>query len=233
MRVAVVTPYWKEPIAVLERCWRSVRQQTHCDIVHYMVADGHPVQTFEKGADVVHISLPNCNDSGDTPRIVGLSVASVQGADAICLLDADCWFEPDHIATMVEVMQQSQAKVVTCPRVLWRMDGTQMGVDSESNGIHWNDTNCFLLSRETFPLCKEWGFRPREYGYIGDRYFWKAVQDSGVKIARSMKATVNYPTTLAFHYQQAGEVPPDDSKVVLLKNGVPSIKKYAELSKSM
>jgi hypothetical protein len=48
-----------------------------------------------------------------------------------------------------------------------------------------------------------------------------------------MKATVNYPTTLAFHYQQAGETPPDDSKVVTLKNGVPSIKKYAELSKSM
>ena len=48
-----------------------------------------------------------------------------------------------------------------------------------------------------------------------------------------MKATVNYHTTLAFHYQQAGEVPPDDSKVVTLKNGVPSIKKYAELSKSM
>jgi hypothetical protein len=44
-----------------------------------------------------------------------------------------------------------------------------------------------------------------------------------------MKATVNYPTTLAFHYQQAGEVPPDDSKVVLLKNGVPQIKKYADL----
>ena len=73
MRVAVVTPYWKEPIAVLERCWRSVKTQTHCDIVHYMVADGHPVQTFEKGADVVHISLPNCNDSGDTPRIVAVS----------------------------------------------------------------------------------------------------------------------------------------------------------------
>jgi hypothetical protein len=48
-----------------------------------------------------------------------------------------------------------------------------------------------------------------------------------------MKATVNYPTTLAFHYQQAGEVPPDDSKVVILKNGVPSIQRYAHLSKTM
>ena len=48
MRVAVVTPYWKEPIDVLERCWRSVRTQTHCDIVHYMVADGHPVQTSRR-----------------------------------------------------------------------------------------------------------------------------------------------------------------------------------------
>jgi hypothetical protein len=45
-----------------------------------------------------------------------------------------------------------------------------------------------------------------------------------------MKATVNYPTTLAFHYQQAGEVPPDDSKVVTLKNGIPIIRKYREIT---
>jgi len=41
MRVAVVTPYYKEPEAWLARCLTSVREQTY-PVTHLVVADGHP-----------------------------------------------------------------------------------------------------------------------------------------------------------------------------------------------
>jgi hypothetical protein len=42
MRVAVITPYFKEPLEQLRRCHESVANQTHGETVHFMVADGHP-----------------------------------------------------------------------------------------------------------------------------------------------------------------------------------------------
>lgn len=217
MRVAVVTPYWKESTEVLERNHKSVMAQTHCDLVHYMIQDGNPFNSVGvlAGWDITHVQLPHCGDYGDTPRLVGCALADAAGVDAIVLLDADCWLEPEHVANMVKSMQETGAAIVTCPRSLWRMDGTEMGVDSESNGIHFNDTNCYLVSREAFYLFRQWGLKDRKLCIVDDRVFWKAVQESGLKITRNPTATVNYPTSFAFHYEVAGEKVPDGAKVIV------------------
>jgi glycosyltransferase involved in cell wall biosynthesis len=213
MKVAVVTPYYKEDLQTLARCHNSVMHQSYTQVKHFMVADGFPKN--QVGAwQCEHITLPNCGDVGDTPRVVGYAVASARGYDAICFLDADCWLEPDHVETMVSVMKASDKAVVTCPRNLYELDGKFMAVDVESDGKQFNDTNCYLIHRNAYPLIHGWITKPLGSGLIGDRYFWSEVCLSGVSMARSLKATVNYTTSFAFHYKQHGLPVPDHAKVI-------------------
>ena len=226
MRVAVITPYYKEALHVLVRCRRSVFAQTYPDVRHYMLADGHPRDELR---DLMfHVELPRCNDYGDTPRLIGCAIADAQGADAILLLDADCWLEKIHIQHMVEVMQGQDAPVVTCPRNLYRLDGSFMAVDTESNGIHFNDTNCYLIRRDAFHLLRAWGLKDKRLCIIDDRVFWATVKDSGLKIVRSALATVNYPTSFAFHYSQNKEPIPDDTKVIMQIDGELTMRTYTQ-----
>jgi len=226
MRVAVITPYYKEALHVLVRCRSSVFAQTYPDVRHYMLADGHPRDELR---DLMfHVELPRCNDYGDTPRLIGCAIADAQGADAILLLDADCWLEKIHIQHMVEVMQGQDAPVVTCPRNLYRLDGSFMAVDTESNGIHFNDTNCYLIRRDAFHLLRAWGLKDKRLCIIDDRVFWATVKDSGLKIVRSALATVNYPTSFAFHYSQNKEPIPDDTKVIMQIDGELTMQTYTQ-----
>jgi len=214
MKVAVVTPYYREKPDVLARCNQSVVNQTYKDVKHFMVADGfaqHYIDTWH----CEHIRLPNIGDSGNSPRVVGAIAAEAQGFNAIVLLDADCWLEPNHVQQLVESMASTGASVVTCPRNLYRPDGTFMAVDTESDGNAFNDTNCYLLHRDVFPTFAAWLFQGKKLAYVVDRMFWNAVKTSGQRIVRSPHATVNYETTLACHYEWNGQVPPEDSRVLV------------------
>ena len=77
LKVAVVTPYFREPDAWLTQGIASVAAQTY-PCTHILVADGFP------RADLVpntaqHIVLPQAHgDNGNTPRAIGsLSAISV------------------------------------------------------------------------------------------------------------------------------------------------------------
>ena len=229
MRVAVITPYYREALHVLVRCRSSVYAQTYTDVRHYMLADGHPRDELK---DLMfHVELPRCDDYGDTPRLIGCAIADAQGADAILLLDADCWLEKGHIQQMVKVMQREDAPIVTCPRNLYRTNGSFMAVDSESDGIHFNDTNCYLIRRDAFHLLKAWGLKDKRLCIIDDRVFWDAVKGSGLKIVRSALATVNYHTSFAFHYSQNKEPIPDDTKVIMQIDGELTMRTYTQYKK--
>lgn len=218
MRIAVVTPYCRETLEQLQRCHESVAQQT-IPTDHILVADGHPMAEVDTWK-CIHIKAPHHNDYGDTPRIIGTASASTLGYDAILLLDGDNWFDPDHVETLLAVQKQTGADVVTCPRTLRRSpDLSVMGVDFESDGVVFNDTNCYLLMRSAFPLFRAWSFKDQSLGIVGDRIFWNACKananESNIKIARSPKATINYVTTFSCHYTQYGEQAPDHAKEIV------------------
>jgi hypothetical protein len=214
MKIAVVTPYYKEPTDILKRCHESVKRQTHGDVIHVMVADGHPNEEVD-GWDVVHIKIPACGDYGDTPRAIGALVASNMGVDGITLLDADNYFYDDHVETLLKHQASSGAQVVTGTRMLVRMDGTQMGVDTESEGNNFNDTNCYLVMRPAFPAFGSWGFKDKLAGITGDRVFWETIKRAGFTRTHCATPTTYYVTSFAFHYQVNGEVPPPNSKVIV------------------
>ena len=214
MKAAVVTPYFKESLEVLKRCHDSVRAQT-VDTFHVMVADGHPRPEIDEWEGVLHIKTPPHGDYGDTPRAIGALTAANQGADCISLLDADNWFEPNHIEKLSELAIRTGAQVVTGTRMLIRMDGTVLGVCNESNGREFNDTNCYLFTKPTFPIFSAWGYKNPKEGIIGDRVFWNAVQRAGFSRIHCMEPTTNYVTSFACHYQAYGERPPKGAKVIV------------------
>lgn len=181
-----------------------------------MVADGKPNRKVDSW-DVQHIKLPiGTADSGDTPRLIGLLIAYALDYDAIMLLDGDNWFEPSHAEEMLATQRKSGAPIVTCPRLLRRLDETIMAVCTESDGEIFNDFNCYLFTRDALPAIRALAFHDRRKAYFTDRYLWHRLRESGLPIARSTKPTVNYETTILAHYLGNGEEPPPEAKNVVL-----------------
>jgi glycosyltransferase involved in cell wall biosynthesis len=210
MKVAVVTPYYKEPTEVLDRCINSVKAQTHPDVFHVLVSDGHPSVVTEHT-----ILSPNTGDMGDTPRLIGSAYASAIGADAIIFLDADCWLDPDHVEKLIEAQKVSGALILTNPRKIWcKFTDEYFGVDTESDGIDFNDTNCYFIMRPMFKVISGWGFKTVNKGLIGDRFFWEACIRSGASIGRTTQTMTNYPSDFVCHYEMFCRPIPPDAKII-------------------
>lgn len=215
-RIAVVTPYYQESRDLIERCLASVRAQTLAG-EHIVVADGHAQQWLDD-AGVRHIRL-DCShgDYGGTPRAIGGQLAVAEGYDAIAFLDADNWFEPDHLATCIDSLVRAQADFVSAQRYWVRRDGSRIPVRSaeDENGSHV-DTNCFLLGAGAFHSIPRWALMPKPMAMWGDRFYLASLRQEGLREARTDHPTVNYLCTWKNVFQSIGEVPPDYAK-----DGVP------------
>lgn len=216
MRVAVITPYYKEPREWLQRCIDSVRAQTHaCD--HLLVADGHP-QDWVDATGVRHLRLDRPHaDYGNTPRSIGAQLAVAEGYDAVAFLDADNWYAPDHVASCVAVAESSGADVVASGRQFVREDASVIpfATREDTSGEHV-DTNCLFLLFGAFHTLPRWLLMPKPMSMLGDRYVLQSMRDEGLKEARSTAPTVNYLCGWADVYRAVGEAPP-----AFAKEGIP------------
>ncbi len=220
MKVAVITPYHKEEKKVLTRCCQSVADQTH-HVTHILVADGFPSDVPKQFlAEHIVLSKPH-RDFGDTPRLMGSLSAMAQGFDAICFLDADCWFEKDHVETLVSLYKKSGADVITATRMLRKLDESILGVCTESDGKKFNDTNCYFISRKAYGVLPVWVYKEPCLAVVGDRVFWGELKKKHTTF-HSLKPTVNYTTIFTHHYVMRNEIPPKGSKIItsVLDNGV-------------
>src|SRR5258705_8390414 len=112
LRVAVVTPYFRVPDAWLSQCHRSVAAQQY-PCTHILIADGEPQDIVAEFA-AEHILLEQAHaDYGDTPRMIGSQAAVSRGFDAIAYLDADNWYYPTHIASLIGLHTRTGAAVCT------------------------------------------------------------------------------------------------------------------------
>ncbi|MEK6943053.1 MAG: glycosyltransferase [Nanoarchaeota archaeon] len=169
-KIGVITPYHLESNDVLNQCHESVLRQTYpCQ--HILVADGHPNNIIDSW-DASHIILPvQHSDNGDTPRTIGSICAANEGYDAIAYLDADNWFYPEHIESMVSLYEKTTADVCTSRRSIHRLDGSLMFIDGESDGDKFSDTSCIFLTKNAFTLSLIWAFIPNEISPFCDRFF--------------------------------------------------------------
>lgn len=212
-RVAVITPYYKEPRPWLERCLASVRAQTH-PVTHVVVADGHP-QDWLDDSGVRHLRLDRAHaDFGNTPRSLGAQLAVSEGFDAVCFLDADNWYEPDHVAGCLAAVAAAPHPVdyVVARRRFVREDGRPLprafDEDATPTRAGHVDTNCFFVLRGAYHALGRWILIPKPLGMLGDRVFRMALEREAAPRAFAETVTVNYLCTFPDPYLALGEVPP-------------------------
>jgi glycosyltransferase involved in cell wall biosynthesis len=212
MRVAVVTPYHTEPPSLLHACLDSVAHQTH-RATHILVADGHPRAELDKREGALHLKLPQeSGDNGGTPRALGTLYAAGQGFDAVAYLDADNWFEDDHIETLVELAGRTGHPIVISGKTIFRLDGSPMPLGEQQDGEHYTDTSCILLTRPVFHLAQIWALMPKELAPSADRFFWAIVRAKGIPWSKSTRDSLCFRTKYADHYRFLGEEPPEGAK---------------------
>ncbi|WP_374331157.1 glycosyltransferase family 2 protein [Aestuariivirga sp.] len=211
-RVAVVTPYYKEPDEEMRRMLASVAAQT-MPCHHIVVSDGFP-NPLASAPGVTHIALGAAHaDNGNTPRYVGALAALALGYDAVAFLDADNWFEPKHIERLVEAQGKGGLGAVFSSRNVFLPDGTKVQgkFDDDRPGIH-ADTSCMLITRECEYALHLWGQMPQEWGPACDRVVVSEL--NGQRIAWTTNRTLNFKSQYVFHYEMAGRPVPKDARKV-------------------
>lgn len=213
MRIAVVTPYYKENKKVLARCLDSVQSQS-MTVDHILVSDGYPQDWVENRSNVSHIIIrKNSGDFGDTPRSVGYLIAMRGEYDFIQFLDADNLLLPEHFSEMLRYFSDTGADVVIAKRFMMRPDGTKLNVVMEEDEkLNHIDTSCFMFSRTSFHIGLKWAFIPKQLGFIDDRVFYKMLRMQTAKIAVMRNQTVGYSCLWPIVYKSLGEPIPKECK---------------------
>lgn len=196
MRVAVVTPYYKEDVSLLERCHGSVvGQSVPCH--HVLVADGYPWDEVRSWhAD--HIILPSGHgDAGNLARGLGGLHALQTGFDYVAYLDADNWYDPEHVETLLELSARKRTCVTTSARKMIRSNGeVRIGGDDFCDGVRMADTNMLFLHRQAYDLISFWATLPVTAAFMGDVLLWGAAKSRGYATAHTGLPTLNYQMRL-------------------------------------
>jgi glycosyltransferase involved in cell wall biosynthesis len=212
VRVAVVTPCYQTPAPWLAQCLESVaRQSAPC--THFLVLDGDAAAPIDLPAEVQVARLPGPHrDTGNAARAVGSVLAISQGFDAVAYLDADNWYEPDHVRLLCAAHADTGAAVCSAGRTLFDLDGNLLGPCPEVDGERFVDTNCLFLTRAAFGIVAAWYLVPRPQAEVGDRVVWRAVLDTRLTRAHHGQPTVNYRTRHQAHYRHFAKEPPPDAR---------------------
>lgn len=214
MKIAVVTPYHQEPIEWLRQCHESVLAQHDVQADHILVADGFARNEIDSWPTSQHVRLPCAHaDNGNTPRAVGSVLARTQGYDFIAYLDADNWFHPEHLTSLLALWQQTGVPVCCAWRTFHRPDGSAMDIseEEESRMVHV-DTSAYLIHRRAFEALSVWAAMPKPLAPVCDRVFFKALRHRRYAMAFSQRRTVAFRSLYEQHYQALREVPPPGAK---------------------
>lgn len=213
-RIFVVTPYYQESLDVLSRCHESVRaQRIDARLTHVMIADGHARSEIDTWG-VEHVRLPRAHgDNGNTARAVGGMIAAAEDADFVAYLDADNWFYPEHLASLLAAHRQTQAAIACSFRHFYSPGGELLPItEADEDAVAHVDTSCMLIHRSAFAVNSTWTEMPRQLSPICDRVFFAAMKHKRYTICSTRARTVGFTSTYLPHYQSSGRTPPPDAK---------------------
>lgn len=212
MKIAVITPYYKEPLEVLRQCYEGVKSQ-NISADHFFIADGFPNQELISW-DVKHITLPQAhNDNGNTPRGIGSILADAEGYDFIAYLDADNWFHPGHLESLVNLWSKTKANICSSLRTYHSMEGVKLNIREVADfSLEYIDTSCYLIHRSAFEALDIWTKMPKQLSPICDRVFLAALRNKRFKFASTRNQTVAFRSQYKQHYLAAKMPPPAQIK---------------------
>ena len=211
-RIAVITPYHREPPEMLARCHQSVLAQAPA-ADHIIVADGFP-RPEPAGWKARHVVLPQEHgDFGATPRGIGSMLADVEGYDFVAYLDADNWYLPGHLESLLELHTRSGSPVCASLRSFHDANGAALAVtEGAEDALQHVDTNCFFVHRSAFHVFPAWLRMPRQLVAMSDRVFLAALRKERLAVTSTQQRTVAYLTLHELHYRLAGLEPPPGAK---------------------
>jgi hypothetical protein len=213
-RYCVVTPYFKEEPALLNRCLDSVARQT-VKADHIFVADGFP-QPWLSQKPIRHVMLDRAHgDYGNVARGVGALLAISEKYSGIAFLDADNWYDDDHLECCIAAAAANPASVfVAAQRKFVRPDASVMVSvrPAEVPNAPHIDTNCYFFLPNSYQFLHRWCTMPQELSESGDHLFYLLLQANGLAPAVVPKPTVNYLCMFESVYREKGEEPPPGAK---------------------
>jgi glycosyltransferase involved in cell wall biosynthesis len=166
--VTVVSPTWKRPRLLTERCIPSIWAQTYRPLEHLIVVDGQDAGLRERLAMLGYSTAPgtgrrmieaghNWGGVGHAARAAGAWLAR---GEWIAYLDDDNEYLPGHVEVMVAEAQRAQVPLVC---TAWRTpDGSTAGWAPP--GTNRTDSSSFLHHRD---LLKVASWQPGD-GYAAD-----------------------------------------------------------------
>jgi glycosyltransferase involved in cell wall biosynthesis len=216
-RVAVITPYHNEPLALIKRAHVSVREQT-IPCVHVLVADG-PGREEVARMEGRHLALGlNHADNGNTPRSIGALLAMNEGFTCIAFLDADNWFSPDHIERALRTQEEGNLEVVFTQRHIVFPNGQRLLTPPLEDGDRSHaDTSCMVLFANAFSALVLWAQMPAAYAPMCDRVFFRGLM-ARHRCGWSAAATVFFESWYWGHFLAAGVMPPLNAKFLPCRN---------------
>ena len=206
MKVAVITPTIGNQ--KLSDCLKSVDNQTYDNLTHYIFIDGQEhrqkVHALIEGATKVKtVELEENVGKGWYGHRVFAACSFLVNADIIVYLDEDNWFEPDHIPSMVKLLEEknldwcySLRKIVDKEgNFLFNDDCDSLGeYPSWKYGHKFVDMNCYLFKNCVISQTAHVMF-DLVRTYDGDKNLFKEVSNRYPNFAGTGKYTVNYRMT--------------------------------------
>jgi len=200
LSVAVVTSTIGRP--TLRKTIESVRGQTYKAVRHYVFAHGweHHIKVetmLDDYAYVEGVYLPNNNGKDGLSMAPVFALAPyVVNEDVVFYLDDDNWYEPDHIESLVSLIEEHNLDWAYSLRKIVDADGTFICDDNcESLGMHFNATSHYLVDNSCYAVRTAIARQHSHAWYVpvvSDRNFQRVLMQSRLTAGTTGKHSVNY-----------------------------------------
>ena len=203
--VTVITPTTGAPY--LKKALESVKSQTYENVQHLVVVDGsHPkahvmLQDYPD-VDVIKLPYPTGTDRYNGHRIYGASTYLAKG-DFVMFLDEDNWLEPNHVESMMKVMEAGNQWAFSLRKITDKDGNYVCNDDCESLGKwasclndYFVDVGCYFLPKPlALQLTPIWYRKAREPGVPEvDRMLIHILRENNLTCDSNGLYTLNYRT---------------------------------------
>jgi glycosyltransferase involved in cell wall biosynthesis len=197
LSVAVVTS--TQGRSTITKAIQSVKDQTR-KATHYVFIHGaeYSDKTIPHLADdTVAVHLPRANGGGGYGMAPVFALAPfVITEDVIFYLDDDNWYEPDHIESLVEMIEKHNLGWAYSLRKIVDNEGNFICEDNcESLGMHVNSDNQHLVDNSCYAVRTDVARRHSHAWYVpivSDRSFQAELMRARVPTGTTGKHSVNY-----------------------------------------
>ena len=184
----------------IKKANQSVRNQTY-PATHYVFAHGmdcwYEVDNNLKDENAQVVYLPRANGGGGYGMAPVFALAPFAVTEDIMFyLDDDNWYEPDHIESLVEMIEKHDLGWAYSYRKIVDNEGNFICEDNcESLGMQLNSDNQYLVDNSCYAVRTDVARRHSHAWYvpvISDRSFQHELMRAGLSVGTTGKHSVNY-----------------------------------------